>query len=104
MSGWLIFVVVTIPFVVVWVAAIVEVIRRPDLGRLRTVAWGVGLLLVPLIAVAAYVVARTPPPRSPQRGDDTTDLRATRLVELAERRQAGTIDDATYTAEAQALR
>jgi len=101
-TDWIVLVVITLPFVVVWVGTIVEVVRRPDLRGLRAVVWVGALLLFPVVAVAAHVIVRRPRPKAVEvpAGPPT---RAERFVELAERRQAGQIDDDAFRAEAAAL-
>ena len=101
-TEWIVLIVITLPFVVVWAGTIIEVIRRPDLRGIRVVVWVFALLLFPLVSVAAYVVVRRPRPK----GIDSTTgppTRAERFVELAERRQAGQIDDVPFRAEAAEL-
>lgn len=90
-----VFLLVTAPLLMLWVASVVEVFRRRDLSGPRTALWLVALLLVPLVSIAVYVVAR--PPRAVENGRARADTsRAEALVVLAERRQRGEISDEDY--------
>lgn len=103
-TDWIVLVVVTLPFVVVWAGATVEVVRRPDLRGVRVVAWVAALLLFPVVSVAAYVVVRRPRPKVVEQPTGSP-TRAERFVELAEQRQAGQLgDDAFRAAAAELLR
>lgn len=98
MSGWWTLVVVAIPLIVLWVGALLEVLRRDDLRARSRVAWLAAIVVVPLLSLAAYVVAR--PPRALRTsGAGGDDARALELVVLAERRQRGEITDAEFAAQ-----
>ena len=45
-------------FVFLWVRAVVDVFRRPDLGAGGKVAWAVGMLVVPFIGLLVYTMLR----------------------------------------------
>lgn len=103
MSDWLIIVVVALPLIALWALAIVEVVRRRDLGGGRTAAWVGALALAPLVALVVYIVLRPPRPVESSRTDaDTTT--AERIVVLAERRQRGELSDAEYRDEVRRIR
>lgn len=101
-TDWVVLVVITLPFVVVWAGTIIEVVRRPDVRGIRLASWLTALLLVPIVAVAAYVVVRTPRPKEIEPAAEPP-TRAEQFVELAEQRQVGELDDDTYRSEAAEL-
>jgi len=45
-------------FLVMWVRALIDVVRRGDLSILAKVAWGVGMLVVPFIGLLIYTMLR----------------------------------------------
>ena len=97
MSEWWTLVVVAIPLLVLWVGAVLEVLRRKDLRVRSRLVWLAVILVVPLFGLAAYVVSR--PPRALRTsGEGAGDARALELVVLAERRQRGEITDAEFAA------
>ncbi len=97
MNGWVLLVVVGLPLLALWISAVVEVIARHDLGAGRTMLWLAVLLLVPVLGLAVYVVAR--PPRRPARSVTATPSSdAEQLVLLAERRQRHEITDGEFRA------
>lgn len=102
MSSWWLPVVVVLPLVGLWLAAIVEVVRRPGRSIGRRIAWVAALVLVPVVALAAYVVVRSPPVIR-RSGASGASPRALRLVELAEARQRGELTDDDYHARVDAL-
>jgi hypothetical protein len=97
MSGWWTLVVVAIPLFVLWAGALLEVLRRNDLRTRSRVAWLAAIVVLPLLGLAAYLVAR-PPRALPTSGTGGGDVRALELVVLAERRQRGEITDAEFAA------
>jgi len=92
MSEWTLLVIVALPLLALWIRSIVEVVRRGDSSVTQRLTWIIILVLLPVVGLAAYIVARTPPkPRVS--GGDVDSGRAERLVLLAERRQRGELDD-----------
>ena len=61
------------------------------------------LILIPIVGLAGYVVARTPPPARVSGGSGDPS-RAEDLVLLAERRQRGELDDVGFHEAVAALR
>jgi hypothetical protein len=51
-------VVVVALFLVLWVAAVVDVFRRHDLSGLGKLCWTVGMLVFPVVGLAVYTLAR----------------------------------------------
>ncbi len=102
MSGWILLVIVVLPLLWLWLAAIVEVVRRPGRSIGRRIAWVAALLLVPLIALVAYVIVRAPPVLR-RSGASGVSPEALRFVELAERRQRGDVSDEAYRSEVASL-
>jgi len=87
--------IVGLPFLALWARAIFEVLRRDDLSTGRTVVWMLGLVFVPALGLAAYIVVRTPPKNRVSDASVNTN-RAERLVLLAEQRQRGELEDDEY--------
>jgi hypothetical protein len=61
-------VLIAIPLLLIWVLTVVDIVRRHDLSTSRKVLWALVVLLVPILGVIVYFVARPPQP---------TDRRAT---------------------------
>ena len=87
--------IVGLPFLALWARAIFEVLRRDDLSTGQTVVWMLGLVFVPALGLAAYIVVRTPPKNRVSDASVNTN-RAERLVLLAEQRQRGELADDEY--------
>jgi Phospholipase_D-nuclease N-terminal len=47
-----------VPLVCLWIAALVDVMRRPDLGGGSKVLWVIVILCVPWLGVLIYLIAR----------------------------------------------
>lgn len=45
-------------FLVLWVGAVIDVIRRQDISGLGKLAWIVGMLVFPFIGLLIYTLAR----------------------------------------------
>jgi len=45
-------------FLVMWVRAVIDVLRRPDLSAAAKIGWGVGMLIVPFIGLLVYTMLR----------------------------------------------
>ena len=45
-------------FLVMWVRALVDVVRRGDLSALAKAAWAVGMLVLPFIGLLVYTMLR----------------------------------------------
>jgi uncharacterized membrane protein len=98
MSGPIVLLAVGAPLLALWAYAVGEVIRRADLPGARRLAWVVALVLVPVLGLAVYVVAR--PTRSLYADRPTTGLStAESVVRAAERRQRGELTDDQYLVE-----
>lgn len=98
MSETQILIVWVLPLLVTLVYMIIEVIRRPDLPVLRKVVWVALMIVVPVVALAIYIVVRPPRPVLPSGGGDVS--RAEEFVLLAERRQRGEIDGDRFARDA----
>lgn len=102
MSDSTLLLVVTLPFLGLWLAALIEVVRRGDLRPGRRTAWIAALLLVAPLALAAYVIARPPAaPRRSRGGEDASECE--RFVLLAEQRQRAELSDDEFRDAAAAL-
>jgi hypothetical protein len=49
---------VIVLFLFLWVRAVIDVFRRPDLTGLGKVAWAVGMLVFPFIGLLIYTMLR----------------------------------------------
>ena len=103
MSDWMLLMIVALPLLALWIRSIVEVVRRGDYSATQRLMWILFLILIPVVGLAAYVVARTPPKARVTRGTGDAS-RAEALVLLAERRQRGELDEADYSLAVAAMR
>jgi hypothetical protein len=53
---------IAIPLLLIWVLTLVDVVRRPDLGTGAKVLWAIGVLVIPVIGVIVYLIARPAEP------------------------------------------
>ena len=97
-NDWLVLVLVGLPLVIATVLALVEVVGRTDLEPLRTVVWVIALVGVPVIVVAVYAVVRPIGRAGEVLPDADASPGAERLVDAAERRQRGEMDDDEFRA------
>jgi hypothetical protein len=51
-------IVVVALFLALWVAAVVDVFRRPDLTALGKVGWTIGMLVFPVVGLGVYTLFR----------------------------------------------
>jgi hypothetical protein len=51
---------VVVLFLVMWVRAVIDVFRRPDLTRGAQGAWMIGMLVIPFIGLLVYTMLRPP--------------------------------------------
>jgi hypothetical protein len=58
----LLVVLIVIPLLLIWVLTLVDLFRRHDLSAGRKVAWALAVLILPVIGVIIYFVARPPQP------------------------------------------
>ncbi len=49
---------VIVLFLVMWVRAVLDVFRRPDLSGAGKAAWAIGMLVVPFIGLLVYTMVR----------------------------------------------
>jgi Phospholipase_D-nuclease N-terminal len=45
-------------FVFMWVRAVIDVLRRPDLSGAAKSGWAIGMLIVPFIGLLVYTMLR----------------------------------------------
>lgn len=99
MSETTLLVVAAVPLLLGWILALVEVAVRDDLSGRRRLLWVLGLVLLPVIGLACYVLVR---PYGRQRlrdlGSDRANAAAVALVDAAERHAHGELDDDAYRA------
>jgi hypothetical protein len=55
-------VLIAIPLLLIWVLAVIDLLRRRDLTTGHKVLWGLAVLLVPIVGAIVYFVARPPEP------------------------------------------
>ena len=55
-------------FLVAWVRAVVDVVRRGDLTSLGKAAWAIGMLIVPFAGLLLYTLLRPSDAQIRQRG------------------------------------
>jgi hypothetical protein len=51
---------IAIPLLLIWVLTLVDLVRRHDLSGSRKVLWALVVLLVPVVGVIVYFIARPP--------------------------------------------
>jgi len=49
---------VVVLFLVMWVRAVIDVFRRPDLSGAAKAGWTIGMLVVPFIGLLVYTMLR----------------------------------------------
>jgi hypothetical protein len=49
---------VVVLFLVLWVRALVDLLRRPDLGGGAKAGWAIGMLVIPFIGLLVYTMLR----------------------------------------------
>ena len=74
---------IAIPLLLIWVLTVVDLLRRPDLGGGSKVLWAIGVLVLPVIGVIVYLVAR---PAQPGDRPETLDSIGDESVEPMRRR------------------
>lgn len=99
MSDPWVFVLVGLPLVALWIAAVVEVLRRRDLAATRRLAWLAALVVGTVFGLLAYLVARPPRPVRMSGAGSANTARAEAVVLAAERRQRGELDDDAFRDE-----
>ena len=55
-------VLIAIPLLLIWVLTLVDLFRRHDLSTGRKVLWALVVLILPVIGVIIYFIARPPQP------------------------------------------
>lgn len=53
---------IVIPLLLIWVLTVVDLLRRHDLSGPGKVLWALVVLLIPVVGVIVYFVARPPQP------------------------------------------
>ncbi len=85
-----------IPLLLLWVFALVDLFRNPDLSGLTKALWAIAIVLLPVIGMLVYFVVAYPS------GSDTatppTDL-ADQLTRLAELKEQGVLTDDEFQRE-----
>jgi hypothetical protein len=72
--------VIAIIWLVIWLLVLVDIIRRPPFSVTAKVVWALVVLLLPVVGVIIYLIARPP---------DPTDRFGTAATSQAEERMRG---------------
>lgn len=100
MSDLLVILVLAVPLLVLWAWGLWDVARsRHDLPVGRRVLWALALVVLPVVALAAYLLTCPPRDRRQRPLDDENVENAARIVTLAERHQRGELTDDEYRNE-----
>ncbi|MEN8238924.1 MAG: hypothetical protein ABFR53_06955 [Actinomycetota bacterium] len=95
----LLWIALTVPLALLWVAVFVDLFRRKDLRFTRKAMWGAIVVFTIHIGVLVYFILRPIPPPHGKRARDTQD-RASAIVESMEQlhtqHAAGDISDDAY--------
>ena len=51
---------IVIVWVLIWIVALVEIVRRKDLTTMAKIVWALVVLLLPVVGLIVYLVARPP--------------------------------------------
>jgi uncharacterized membrane protein len=103
-NGWFWFLVAAVPLLVIWAWALWDDARsRHDLRLRSRVVWAVALIALPVIALAAYLIARPPRDHRQRPLDDENVEDAASVVDVAERHQRGELTDDEYRSEIRSL-
>ena len=89
--------VVFIPLAIIWIASVFDLFRRHDLSGLAKAGWLVLVIVLPLLGVVIYLIAR---PKAPAGTHETKvpydQSVAQDLKDLDDLRQRGSISDDEY--------
>lgn len=98
----ILFFAILIPLLLLWVLAIVDIVRRSDLRIWKKGGWSIAVVLLPLVGVLAYAIFRPlPPPAGKERSTGGTIADQLQLV--IDKHDGGGIDDEGFLAEKRAL-
>jgi uncharacterized membrane protein YhaH (DUF805 family) len=56
--GWILMVAAIVLFLVLWVRAVIDVVRRHDLSRAAKCAWAIIMLVIPFLGLLIYTLVR----------------------------------------------
>lgn len=84
---WLLVVAIAVPLVLLWIAALVEIVSRKDLSVAKKALWIAVVIIANYVGVAAYYVARPLRPPEGKRYGETVP-RSSAIVEELERLSA----------------
>jgi hypothetical protein len=99
-----------IPLLMVWAAALIDIFRRDDIGGVSKALWTVTIFVLPFIGTLIYLIARPAGATKEERVviDEASRAfvrhyapsnRAEQLKVLADLHQRGALDDAEYAGE-----
>lgn len=66
---------IVIPLLLIWILTLVDLFRRHDLSTGRKVLWALVVLVLPVIGVIIYFIARPPQPTDRSAALDSHDPR-----------------------------
>jgi len=90
------FVVFTVPVLLIYGFAVVDLVTRGGLSWLRKAGWGLGIVLLPAIGIVTYYVMRPAAP-PPGKNPDTMDTGVARAAEdLRAQWREGVLGEAAY--------
>lgn len=104
---WMLIMLVYIPLLLLWVFTLVDLSNRADLSGMAKGLWAVAVVLLPLIGLLIYFIARPEAPemqpepaeRAQQiRDESLNDTTFDQLEKLAELNKSGVISDEEFTA------
>jgi hypothetical protein len=95
----LLLIAITIPLILLWVAVIVDLLRRKDLSIVKKVMWLAIVVVTVYVGVVLYFIFRPIPPPSGKREHDEVD-QASAIVASIEvlhlQHEVGDISDVAY--------
>jgi hypothetical protein len=56
--AWILVTAAAVLFIVLWVRAVIDVIRRHDLSRAAKCAWAIIMLVIPFLGLLIYLLVR----------------------------------------------
>jgi len=95
----LLWIAITVPLALLWLAVIVDLLRRKDLSVARKVLWGAIVVFFVHVGVLLYFIFRPIPPPAGKRARDENDRASgivTSIEQLHAQHDAGAVDDDAY--------
>jgi hypothetical protein len=83
-----------IPLLLLWVFALVDLFKNPDVSGLAKALWAIAIVLVPIIGMVAYFITLYPSEPASRPADT-----ATQLTQLAALKDQGVLSDEEFQRE-----